>query len=104
MIERLIRFKIYWQRSAQYESIVKAVVYIALIYKLWEDDPLGVWLKEHKSIAVPIIVFVYLLYRLVVGYLDKKIIRPKEFIENQKTNPQFMDILKTVKDINKKLE
>ena len=101
MIERLIRFKVYWNRSAQYESIVKALVVIAFAYKVWEDDPLGAWLYEHRFVAVPCIVLVYVFYRLVVGYVDKRFIRPKESIEVQKTNPLFMEMYEKVNKIYK---
>lgn len=102
MLGRLIRFKVYWARSAFYESIVKALVVIIFVYKVWEDDPFGVWLYDHRFIATPVAVFGYIFYRLGVGYLDKRFIRRKETDEMTETNPRFMEMYRKINDIHKK--
>jgi len=102
MLGRLIRFKVYWSRSAFYESIVKALVLLIFVYKLWEDDPLGVWLYDNRLIVIPIVVLGYIFYRLVVGYLDKRFIRRKETDEVTETNPRFMEMYGKVNKIYKK--
>lgn len=102
MLNRLVRFKVYWNRSAFYESIVKALLVIAFVNKMWENDPLGLWLHDNRFWATPIIVLVYIFYRLTVGYLDKRFVRRKESDEVTETNPRFMEMYHNIDEIYKK--
>ena len=103
MLKRLIRYKVYWSRSAFYESVVKVLVVIAFAYKLWEDDPLGVWLYDHRFVVMPAGVLVYIFFRLFVGYLDKRFVRRRETDEMTETNPRFMIMYGKINKIYKKM-
>jgi len=70
---------------------------ILVMLKVYDDTTWGMWLFANKWWLVLFIALMFGLF-IVIGYLDRKYIRPKEISEINKVNPELMEILKIVKD------
>ena len=105
MLKRIIRYKVYFDRSGHYVNYAKTLLIIAMAYKLWEDDPLGVWIYNNRFFVIPIMIIGYIILRMVIGYFDKKFgVREREIWEYNTTNPDFRIIRQELKDIKQKLD
>lgn len=64
--------------------------------KVYEDTTWGTWLFTHKGL---LLLFIALLFGVfvVIGYFDRKYIRPREISEINKVNPEIMEILKILR-------
>jgi len=105
MRKRIIRYKVYYDRSGGYLNYVKTIFVIAMAYKLLEDKNWGIWVYDHRFTAIPIAIVSYILSRIIIGYYDKKWgIREREIGEYNKTDPNLRAILGKLNDIIKKLD
>jgi hypothetical protein len=73
---------------------------ILVMLKVYEDSKWGAWLFGHPKMLVLFIVLL-LGILVIIGYLDRKYIRPKEVSEINKVNPELMEILKIVRNADK---
>lgn len=90
MKKRIIRYKVYYDRSGQYINYVKNLIIIAMAYKLYEDSKIGIWVGNHWQYVVPMIVVGYIGLRIVIGFIDKRMkIREYEMEEYNFTNPNI---------------
>jgi len=104
MLKRIIRYKVYFDRSGHYVNYAKTLLIIAMAYKLWEDDPLGVWIYNNRFFVIPIMIIGYIILRMVIGYFDKKFgVREREIGEYNKTDPNLRQMIKDLRDIKHKL-
>ena len=104
MLKKIIRYKVYFDRSGQYVGYFKTLLIIAMAYKLWEDDPLGIWMWSNRFLVIPSMVIAYVVLRITIGYFDKKLgIREREIGEYNKTDPNLRQILIDLHYIKQKL-
>jgi len=105
MLKRVIRYKVYFDRSGQYVNYGKTLLIIAMAYKLWEDDALGIWIYDNRFLVIPIMIIAYVILRVVIGRFDKKLgVRELEIGEYNKTDPNLRVILKDLQDIKQLLD
>ena len=100
MIDRLIRYKVYFDRARMYYGYGSFFVVILILFK---DTAIGDWVFQHKLISFPVILFALFAVAIVIGYLDKRYIRPREAREVQKINPIFMDMWDKVNEIHNRI-
>lgn len=103
MIKRLIRYKVYFDRARTYIGYAQFIMMLLVMLKVYEDSSWGMWLFRHPGW---IALFITILFGLlvVVGYLDRKFIRPKEVSEINKVNPELMEIKDNVNKILDKID
>ena len=105
MLKRIVRFKVYYDRSRQYWNYAKTIIIMAMAYKLYEDSQIGIWLREHQTLSVIAIPIGYIALSLVMGYFDKRFnVREYEQGEMNSTNPDFRIIRYDLKKIKAKLD
>ena len=76
-----------------------------MAYKLWEEDPLGIWIWDNKFIVIPSMMLLYVVVRVVVGRWEKKLgVREMESVEYNKTDPVITGIQIDLKHIKRILD
>ena len=98
-MKRLGRWKVYLDRSRMYIGYAQFFAIIFIFLKSYEDTSFGVWFFDHIILTFPVFAVLFFSVSIVVGYLDKKYIRPHEQKEITSTNPIHMEILDKVKKL-----
>ena len=101
----LIRWKIYIDRSRMYIGYIQFFLIVIVFLKSFKDRSWGELIFKNLFISIPIALILFLLFSLILGYLDSKLgLRAEEFRNLSKSNPVMMDMLDQLKEINKKLD
>ena len=101
----LIRWKVYIDRSKMYIGYVQFLLIIFVFIKSLGDNPVTEFVFNSPEIAVPIILFIFVLFSLVIGYLDSRLgFREEEIRNHSKSNPVLMDIQKSLAELNLKVD
>ena len=93
----LIRFKVYMDRARVYIGYVQFAFTTFIMLKVYEDTKIGGWFFSHWW-AILLFFFIFFAGLIVIGYLDKRYIRPYEQSEMNSTNPEIMEILRIIKN------
>ncbi len=100
----LIRWKVYIDRSKMYIGYVQFLLIIFVFIRSLGDNPVTEFVFNSPVLAVPIILIVFVLASLVLGYLDSKLgFREEEIRNHAKSNPVLMDIQKSLDELNQKV-
>ena len=100
----LIRWKVYIDRSKMYIGYVQFLLIIFVFIKSLGDNPVTEFVFNSPMIAVPIILFIFVLASLILGYLDSKLgFREEEIRNHSKSNPVLMDIQRSLNELNDKV-
>ena len=102
MLNRLIRWKTYIDRARVYIGYFQFVIMILVMLKVYDETTWGMWLFAHKLVLAGSIVVLFGIF-IVVGYIDRWWIKPREITELQKANPLFMKMMNDVKEIKEKV-
>ena len=101
----LIRWKVYIDRSKMYIGYVQFLLIIFVFIKSLGDNSLTEFVFTSPLIAVPIILVIFVMVSLVIGYLDSRLgFREEEIRNHSKSNPVLMDIQKSLSELNDKIE
>ena len=95
-MKRLIRFKVYIDRGRAYIGYVQFIITVTIMLKVYESTSFGAWFFSHWW-TIPAFVVLFFLGVGVIGYLDKRYVRPHEISEINSTNPELLEILKILK-------
>jgi hypothetical protein len=96
------RYKVYLDRARAYLTIFTFLAAWAIMINRL-DWPIIKWLNNHKLIYYPSFIILFLAGCLIIGYLDKKYIRPHEQKEVTSTNPVINEMKEDIKKIINKL-
>lgn len=77
------------------------VTFFMLILLTIKDTRVGVWIMEYWYITLPAVFIVIMFIALVIGFFDKRVIRPLEMEEVTTINPVMQDLMFMVDDIRK---
>jgi hypothetical protein len=100
----IIRWKVYIDRSKMYISYVQFLLIIFVSIKSLGDNPVSEFVFNSPIIAVPIILIIFVLASLILGYLDSRLgFREEEILNHSKSNPVLMDIQRSLNELNDKL-
>ncbi len=100
----LIRWKVYIDRSKMYIGYVQFLLIIFVFIKSLGDNPVTEFVFNSPMIAVPIILFIFVLASLILGYLDSKLgFREEEIRNHSKSNPVLMEIQRSLNELNDKV-
>jgi len=101
----LIRWKVYIDRSRMYIGYVQFLLIIFVSIKSLGDNPVKDFVFNSPLVAVPVILVIFVLASLVIGYLDSRLgFREEEIRNHSKSNPVLMDIQKSLAELNDKIE
>lgn len=101
----LIRWKVYIDRSKMYIGYVQFLLIIFVFIKSLGDNPVTEFVFTSPMVAVPIILMIFVLLSLAIGYLDSRLgFREEEIRNHSKSNPVLMDIQKSLAALNDKVE
>ena len=100
----MIRWKVYIDRSKMYIGYVQFLLIIFVFIKSLGDNPVTEFVFNSPLIAVPIILVIFVLASLFIGYLDSRLgLREEEIRNHSKSNPVLMDIQKSLNELNDKI-
>lgn len=103
--ETLIRWKVYFDRSRMYIGYIQFFLIVFVFIRSYKGSFYGDYFFKHAIILIPIFFIVFILLTLFLGYLDLKLgLRQEEFKNLSQSNQVLMDMLNTIKSIEKELE
>ena len=87
-----------------YIGYVQFLLIIFVFIKSLGDNPVTEFVFNSPLIAVPIILVIFVLASLFIGYLDSRLgLREEEIRNHSKSNPVLMDIQKSLTELNAKV-
>ena len=101
LLIRLIRYKTYIDRARAYTGYISFTMMILVMLKVYSDTTWGMWLFAHKLVLGLLVVLMFGIF-IIVGYVDRKHIKPLEIIELTKADPLFMLMREKINDIHDK--
>ena len=100
-----IRWKVYIDRARMYIGYINFFMIGFVFLKSYKDTHWGAYFFEHLFYTLPLLLLVFFLFSLIIGYIDSKMgFREEEMRNSSASNPVMMEILKTVKTLEKELE
>jgi preprotein translocase subunit SecG len=101
----LIRWKIYFDRSRMYIGYIQFFLIGIVFLQSFKDKPWGALIFKYALISIPSALVLFLIFSLILGYLDTKLgFREEELRNLSKSNPIMMDMLTQLKEIDRRLE
>ena len=98
----VIRWKIYVDRAKMYIGYINLFMMVVVFVNAIKDNKYGKILAENYIISIPILIIVFILFSLVLGYFDSRLgIRKEELRNLSMNNPVQKEILETLREINK---
>lgn len=103
--KKMIRWKVYIDRSRMYIGYIQFFLIIFVFIKSFGDNPFTEYLFRHSLITLPFLLFLFILFSLLIGYIDSKLgLREEELRNFSRSNPVLMDIQNSLKDLHNKLD
>lgn len=103
--KKLIRWKVYFDRSRMYIGYIQFFLIIYLFVKSLGDNPFTEYVFSHSLFAFPVFLFIFILLSLLIGYIDSRLgLREEEIRNFSKSNPVLMDIQKSLKELQGRVE
>ena len=104
----LIRWKVYFDRSRMYIGYIQFFLVGVLTVQSFQDQPWGKFIFKYALISLPLLFILFVLFSLVLGFLDSKLgFRQEEMRNMSRSNPIMMEMSETlqeIKDTLKKME
>ena len=93
----LVRWKVYIDRARMYIGYINFFMIGIVFLKSIEDEPIGKLVFENAYWSLPILILVFLIFSLILGYVDSKLgLREEEMRNASSSNPILMEILDKV--------
>jgi amino acid permease len=103
--KKLIRWKVYIDRSRMYIGYIQFFLIIYVFIKSIGDNAFTEYVFTHSIVALPVLLFLFILLSLVIGYIDSRLgLREEEIRNFSKSNPVLMDIQKSLKELQCQVE
>jgi len=98
----VVRWKIYIDRARMYLGYINFAMIAFVFLNSINDTSIRELLDENKFISYPLMVLLFFSGSLVLGRMDTKLgVRKEEMRNASSENPVMMDVLETVKEIQK---
>jgi hypothetical protein len=96
----LIRWKVYLDRSKMYIGYINLFMMVTIFLGAIKNTEVGKFLIANVYIAIPILVILFIVFALILGYWDTKLgIRSEELRNLSSENPVQMEMLQTIREI-----
>ena len=100
----LIRWKVYFDRSRMYIGYIQFFMVGVLTVQSFQDQSWGQFIFKYALISLPVLFILFVLFSLVLGFLDSKLgFREEEMRNMSKSNPVMMEIAESIREIKEKL-
>ena len=104
-MKKMIRWKVYIDRSRMYIGYIQFFLIIFVFIKSLGDNPFTEYVFKHSLATLPVLLFIFILFSLVIGYIDSKLgLREEELRNFSRSNPVLMDIQKSLKELRDHIE
>jgi len=101
----IIRWKIYIDRSRMYIGYIQFFLIAIVFLEKYQDTTWGKTIFEYALISIPIAVILFIIFSLVLGYLDSQLgFRQEEQRNLSYSNPFMVEMLNEIKELNKKID
>ena len=103
--KKLIRWKVYFDRSRMYIGYVQFFLIILVFIKSLESNPATEYISNHLFVSIPGLLVMFVFLSLLIGYLDSKLgLREEEIRNFSQSNPVLKDIQKTLDSLRKEVK
>ena len=103
--QTLIRWKVYIDRSKMYIGYIQFLLIIFVFINSLDNNPVSQFVLERPLIAVPIILVLFVICSLILGYLDSKLgFREEEIRNHARSNPVLRQIQTSLDEVNAKID
>jgi len=101
----VIRWKVYFDRSRMYLGYIQFFLIGIVFLESFKDKPWGEFIFRYALIFIPVILILFILLSLVLGYFDSKLgLREEELRNLSRSNPVMVEMLDSLKEISEKLK
>ncbi|MBV6646836.1 MAG: hypothetical protein KI790_15365 [Cyclobacteriaceae bacterium] len=101
----LIRWKVYVDRARMYIGYVQFLMIGFVFLRSFEDHPYGRLIFDYLFISVPVLFILFILFSLILGYIDSKLgFREEELRNYSASNPILREIQEDIKLLRKELK
>ena len=110
--QKLIRWKVYLDRSRMYIGYVQFFLIIIISIKSFKSNFISEFIESNIVISIILLLVLFVSFSLVLGYIDSKLgLREEEIKNHSKSNPVLRDLQNSivslhqeVKDLNKRIK
>ena len=96
----LIRWKVYLDRSKMYIGYINLFMMVTIFLGAIKNTLVGKFLIANVYIAIPILILLFVLFALLLGYWDSRLgIRSEEVRNLSSQNPVQMEMLQTLREL-----
>lgn len=96
----LVRWKVYFDRARMYIGYINFFMIIVMFINSIKHNIVGEFIIDNAWFTVPILITMFVVSSLILGYLDTKLGFRKEELRNSSSeNPVLMEILNTVREL-----
>lgn len=96
----MVRWKIYLDRAKMYLNYINFVMIAFVFLNSINDSKIRAMLDENRLILYPIVMIVFILISLILGYFDTKLgLRKEEMRNNATENPIMLEMLNNIREI-----
>ena len=101
----LIRWKVYFDRARMYMGYIQFFLIGIVFIKSFKNATLGDFIFKYSLFTIPILLFLFIVFSLFIGYLDLKFgFREEELKNLSKSNPVLMELFDSIQEIKKTLD
>ncbi len=87
-----------------YMGYIQFLLIIFVTIESLGDSPVKEFVFNSPLVAIPVILVIFVLASLLIGYLDSRLgFREEEIRNHSKSNPVLMDIQKSLNELNDKI-
>ena len=104
IIKVIGRYKVYLDRTRAYIGYVQFVAILLVFVEAYKETPFGRWFYGHSAITIPAFIVLFIVLSLVVGYVDKRVVRSHEQDEMNQTNPWVREMNDRLERIERKID
>lgn len=98
----LVRWKVYIDRSKMYIGYINLFMMVTIFIGAIKNTGVGKFLLANIYLAIPVLIVVFIILALILGYWDSKLgIRSEEMRNLTLQNPVQTEILHTIREIKK---
>ncbi len=100
-----VRWKIYLDRAKMYLSYINFVMIAFVFLNSINDHRVRAVLDENRLIFYPVVMALFIIISLVLGYFDTKLgLRKEEMRNNATENPIMREIIESLKELRENQE
>jgi len=101
----LIRWKVYIDRSRMYIGYIQFLLIIFVSIKSFGDNSFTELVFDFPFLSIPIVLAIFVLCSLALGYLDSKLgFREEEIRNHSKSNPVLTEITMSLSKLHEKVD